>query len=252
MANRTIKQTSSIPGYGSFLNSIHSANIALWDHYASMFFDGDINRIIYCSSDHAFKKRAREQENNSLNLPFMNFKIEPDGIVNGGERNWWNMASNTSGMYIDELKRKLRLQPIEIEYDSKLYIHAESDLQYAMSILHWDDSNETLLKPLLYIETEDHQQHTIENIGVLRYRASFDADYNESDWLERNKIRVIDINMTLETFMVLENFRFGIPNKVILDMVISKDITRTGEGIEMTWTKDVDHEEQDSSDLEEE
>ena len=256
MANRTIKGTSAIPGYGSFLNVIHASNLALWDHYAGMFFAGDIERIIYASSDYAFKKRAKFQSNKkpnnfgNLDFPFMNFKIQPNGIINGGERNWWNMALNTQGMFVEELQRKIRLQPIEIEYDSKLYVHAESDLQYAMTLLHWDDSNETLLTPTVMIETDSHEQHTINNIGVLRYRASFNPDYNEKDWLEKNKIRVIEINMTLETFMILEDFRFGIPKTATLDLAIRTGaIDNTEEGIDMVWQKEIDHEEQGTTDL---
>lgn len=255
MANRTVSSTSSLLGYDSFKNTIHAANIAIWDHYADIFFGGDLDRIIYCSSDFAFRKRTRNQTNNNLNLPFMSFKIAPGGITNGGERNWWNMGLNTRGMFIEELQRKIRLQPIEIEYDSKLFVHKESDAQFAMSLLHWDDSNETLLTPEITIEVDDGTsgtiEHTIKNIGVLRYNADFTPDYNESDWLEKNKIRVIDIGMSLETFMILEDFRFGLPTKVIMDFAVRSDIANEDESVDIVYEKVLDRISEEAEDLEE-
>lgn len=251
MATRTIKSTGFFPGYSTFLNAIHSANLSIWDHYAETFFNGDLDRIIYSSSDYAFKKRAKTQTNNSLNLPFMNFKIAPNGISNGGQRNWWNMALNVMGQYNSTLKAKIKLQPIEIDYDAKLYVHTESDLQYGFSLIAWDDSNETILTPTLEKEV-DSETHTLENIGVLRYGFGFQTDYNEKDWLEMNKIKVIDLNMSLETFLVRANTSgFCVPKTFIMDFASRKGDIDELEDYDQVYQAVINHVLETTGDLEE-
>lgn len=205
---------------GNFRNVIHACNLTIIDHFADQLFGGDADRIIYSTSDYAFRRRIEMQSgedryhSNNLNLPFMNFSVAPNGIENGGDRRWWNHSLNYDGIYIPELGRKMRMNPIQIQYDSTLYVKEEIDAMFAFSNILWDDSNETILKPSLTIDGFD-----VENIGVLGYNISYNTQYNESDWLERNKIRALELDMSLQTWMIQDKTEgFGISKKFILNL----------------------------------
>ena len=177
--------------------------------------------MVYSSSGYAFRRRLELQDTtnsqisrNNLNLPFMNFSINSNGVKNGGERQWWNHTLNHAGVFVPEIQKKLRLNPIEIQYDSTLFVGEEIDSMFAFSEILWDDSNETILRPKLEIDGLEFA-----NIAVLGYNVSYNTTYNESDWLEKNRIRALDINMNLQTFMVQTSLEgFGISQKFIFDL----------------------------------
>lgn len=219
--NRT-KADSRYFDTSDFVNVIHACNITIIEHFSEVLFGGDESRVIYASSDYAFRRRVELQSGqndtrltrNNLNLPFMNFAVQPGGIKNGGERAWWNHTLNHAGVAIPELEQKIRISPIEISYDSTLFVPQEIDSMFAFSEILWDDSNETILKPRLEIQDQEFV-----NIGILGYNISYNTSYKEDDWLQQNRIRALDLNMTLQTWMMQTNTEgFGISKKFILDL----------------------------------
>jgi hypothetical protein len=108
-----------------FFNNILSTNIALYKYLAQMFFDGDMERVVWASTDLMFRKRQEQLAERKvdnlpkdnlgiLDFPFCSFKITQDGIQPGTQRNWWNPALHTEGMWLEELGRRLRLTPATI------------------------------------------------------------------------------------------------------------------------------------------
>lgn len=254
MANQSITSNSFFPDYsaGFFRNSIQSLNITVWNRYADLLFSGDLDRIVYAPSDFAFRKRAKTQPNNSLNLPFINFKIARGGINLNTDRDWKNHALATQGMWIKEIDRKVRLYPVTIAYDAKLYIHLESDAHWAFSELVWEDALETKLEPSVAFIDQNEEEQIYKNIGVLSMSLNFESEYNENDWLKENKIRVIEINPSFQTFFIKENFsRFCVPKEFILDFADRKgDIDDEDRSYDEIYKAVIDQVSEETNDLE--
>jgi hypothetical protein len=95
-----------------FFNVILSTNIAIYKYPADLYFGGDMERVFWASTDMMFRKRqeqlaARKQDHNPkdtlgiLDLPFCSFRLAQDGVNEGTDRNWWNPALNTGGMWVE-------------------------------------------------------------------------------------------------------------------------------------------------------
>lgn len=201
----------------SFRNCIDASIIAVWNHFSSMLFKDDSTRIVYASSDFAFRKREQEQQkrenpSGNLDLPFMNFRIDQGGLANQVDRKWFNHIANIRGVWIPELARNIRFTPVTLSFDSTLFVHKDIDAMFAVSELFWDDSNETQLRPVVVIDDCE-----VELPGNLGYNLNPYSQYSENDWLKENKMIAIQVNMTLETFIIKDNSNISIPQKVILD-----------------------------------
>lgn len=205
-------------------------NMTLMSHYANMLFDGDQTRVIYASTEYALRKRA--EDNPNLDLPFMNFRI--DDIQNKTDRPWWNHGLHIHGLYVPELQRKLRMNPITITYDATVFYHKYKDTLVGHTELLWDDSNETNLKATIQIDGQD-----VHYPGMLGYNLNFQPSYNENDWLERNKISTISVNFEIETFLILDNVNITIPDTVLFNFLVENQYDLTQ--IDDTYQAAIDH-----------
>lgn len=194
----------------NFRNTFHSATIAVWTHYANMFFGGDYSRIVYASTDFAFRKRVRQTGSQQLDLPFMNLHLK--SIKQSVSRKWWHHIASIRGIYIDELKRNVKFIPVTLEYDAVIFVHKDVDMHYAISKLFFDENNETILKPTFEIEG-----HTLDSIGIVGYSLNPLEKYNENEFLKENKIIANRLDVSLETFLIQDDSNVSIPSKVILD-----------------------------------
>lgn len=206
----------------SFINTFYSANITLEQYYTNLVFGGETGRIVYSSTEFAFRKRTQQiaERNqlpsntqislNTLELPFMNYRGKP---VPGTERTWWSSPLNTGGVFIDELGYKIRLFPVTFQYDATLYFHKEEDNFYAFNLVAIDDSNETQVNYEMQIDDQ-----VVANIGVLSYNIDYEPTYNENDWLQQNDIRTIKLDFELQTFLMKSNSSgFAVTEQAILD-----------------------------------
>lgn len=218
----------------NYRNCIHASTIAIHNHFASLLFNGELDRIVYASTEFAFRERTKRIKSQNLDLPFMNIHIEQGGILNEVKRTWWNHIANIRGVWIDTLGRNLRFTPITINYDSTLFVHKDIDAMFAVSELFWDESNETQIRPKVIIDDTE-----IEIPGNLGYRLNPYAQYAEKDWLESNKMIAIQVNMTLETMMLKDNSNITIPQTVILEFGHGLGIA--SENPVDTYTATIDH-----------
>ncbi len=228
--------TSSFFDTSNLRNSIHASNIAVHNHFANMIFKGESDRLIYASSEFAFRARTIQQKSQDLNLPFMNYRIASGGIKNSVERKWFNHIANIRGIWVEELGRKIRYTPITLEYDSTIFVKKDIDAMAVTSGLFWDDSNETQLSPIVLIDEEE-----VALPGNLGYSLNPYSDYSESDWLKKNKMIAIQVNMTLETFLIKDNSNICIPTKILFGFAETMNIPETTyEGIIDHLNKTVD------------
>lgn len=204
-----------------FRNTIYALNIAIETYISNLLFKDDATKIVYSSSDFAFRKRTQQLSKtgntsnlNNLDLPFLNYKIT--GIDRQVSRQWWNKPIVNRGLFIDELGFKVRCLPIKISYDSTMFFHRDDDLLYAYNKLLWDDGDETKINFSLNIDSVDLGFFALYKLDNM----SYEPNYNENDWLTKNKIHTASLNFTCETVIIQDQtLNFGIPNKVILDFI---------------------------------
>jgi len=198
----------------NFRNTIYSLNLAVETHFANLIFQGDANRIIYSDNSNSLRKRAAGQAWNNLYLPFMNYKVKQISHPSP-ERPWFNHSMNIGGVWVEELQKKVRYTPIRVEYEATFFIERDDDMQYAMSEMVFDDSNETLLKPEITIDGQ-----SLQLLAVLgyNYNLDYEPDFVQKDWFDKNEIHSIGLNFEFDYQYIKDNTSgFGIPDEVILN-----------------------------------
>lgn len=187
-------------------------------HFKNMLFKGDVSRIVTAKNNYALRARAdQNQVNSSLNIPFMNYKRlswDFDSDINK-----WQVELFSRGIFIDELENKLKLNPVIFEYEGTLWYAREDDLVHAFRTMRMDADNLTELDFSIMIDG-----HEVALNGWLTYSSlDFDPDYDESDWLEQNKIRTIALDFSIQTFDVEPSdntpLEFALTEKVVFNYI---------------------------------
>jgi hypothetical protein len=186
---------------------LYNINNSVEEYVKNTYLKGNNNRIVYSDNAYAFRQRSKqiarlkEQElnYNNYDLPFINYKVKD--VVNDSEgREWFNQVANVRGVFISELGRNIRLAPVTINYEATLWVHTNDDLFYGNLLTMFDNSNETYLQPELTIDGYD-----IPFYAGFGYNLGFDTEYQQQDWLERNKIHNIAMDWTVVTYFPFIN-----------------------------------------------
>lgn len=177
----------------------YAMDIAIENHLAKTL-EFPLDRIIYASNEYCFRERTRTNKG-ELNLPFLNYyRIGFDE----SSRPWKNDYSNRFGLidrnnkFTSLMGGKMRIYPIDINYEATVFFAQNKDCEYAMNKLLFEDSNETVLNP--QIETNDGD--IIKNVAIFNSEPEYNPTYQESDWLEQNRIWTIGIDFTITTYMI--------------------------------------------------
>ena len=193
-------------GDSFMLNSILSTTLCLMDYFDKLLFVNDHTRVIYSSNAYAFRARlqsSRGNENsdiqaNDLNFPFMNLAITQGGISLQDTKLNATYEAKTSGIYIEELGKKVRLFPMNIRFEGVYYTTQMADAQIAISRVFRKASSELLLAPVLWYNGIE-----IKNVAnVVFDDVVLDDVYTESDWLEKNRIHTIGFSVSVSTYLV--------------------------------------------------
>ena len=215
-----------------FFNNVLSTNIALYKYLADMFFDGDMGRVVWSSTDMMFRRRQEqlaERKQTSLpkdnlgilDMPFCSFRLTQDGIRPNTDRNWWNPALHVRGMWFEELGRRLALTPVTINYEACFCCNHDTDLYWAQQEQVWDKNMETILESFVDATTEDGSIHTLKNIIIYDAEPHVNQQFNEKDWMEKNKIQTITLDISCQTWLIAEDkhHRYSITKKVLFDFL---------------------------------
>jgi len=208
----------------TFYSTVLATNIAVYRYLADLLFEGDIGRIVWASNEKTFRKRQEQlTKRNSVNigildLPYCSFRLSQDGFENKAQkRQWFNQALNVEGEWMEELGRKVRITPVQLKYEGAICVHSDTDLYWLQQLLIWDASNEKILKPVLETTGDSGKPQEIANIAVIEIIPHMNSRFSEADWLTNNKIQAIDIDIQIDTFLLLDNrARYWIAKKALL------------------------------------
>jgi hypothetical protein len=215
-----------------FFNVILSTNIAIYKYLADLYFEGNMERVVWASTDSMFRKRqeqlaVRKQNHNPkdnlgiLDMPFCSFKLIQDGVNEGTDRNWWNAALNVEGIWMEELKRRVRITPMTLSYEACFICQHDTDLYWAQNANIWDKAQETIVESFIDAIGPDGISHTLKNIIIYDAAAHMNTQYNESDFLEKNKLQTITMDIQCQTWAMAEdtNHRYCVTRKVMFDFL---------------------------------
>lgn len=210
----------------AYINIFYALNIALDSYLSEHLLEGDSSRIVYSSTEYALVKRSGQQQWNNANLPFINYRMDDKTL--GGSRNWFSFEAYSQGVYVDALRRKLRLIPVSISYDASYWTGRDDDYQFATDMMLSDAAAETKLEYYL-----DYNGTIVKNIAILNFNFDTSPQFSERDWLEKNNIWSFSINPSVQTFMPVDNVTgFCIPKKILFDFCVKKDLIIDGQAIE--------------------
>ena len=215
-----------------FLNNILSTNICLYKYLANLFFDGDMERIVWASTDMMFrrrieqlaKKKLDESENTNLGIlemPFCSFRLTQDGIQPGVQRSWWNPVLHTKGVWINELGKKVVLTPVTLNYEACFCCTHDSDLYWAQQENVWDANFETILESFVDAQSKDGEKQTLKNIVIFDASPHVNNKFAENDWLEQNKIQTITLDIACETWLIADDrqHKYSLTKTVLFDFL---------------------------------
>ena len=233
-----------MPGFyadQNFLNTKYSMDIAIEAHFTNLILQDESTRMVYASNDYALRRRAKGQDYNNLNLPFMNYRIDDYAF---GATPWWNNRLFSRGLYLPELGQNIRMSPVSLNYEATFWAHRDEETLYAFSELRFDADSKTTLTANIDISGIE-----VPFPGQLSYtNLDFTPKYNEQDWLERNKIHTITLDFAVITWIMKTNLDITIPTKAILSFQAThglEDTTSYEETINLIidhFAEDVDYE----------
>lgn len=204
-----------------------------FENYISDVLNFPLNRIIYSSNEFCFREREKKC-NGQLDIPFMNYY--KTGFTET-DRRWFKNQSNLRYILDSEniekyLGNNFRVTPVKCEYESTIFFSQHKDCEYAYKKLLFESSNEAIIPYSIIIKDKDTE---IKNTAILYLDLDFNPTYNESDWLEENKIYTIDMNFSLDTFIIMgRNDNISIAKEVLGQFICAKN------GSDLTNLKDED------------
>jgi len=176
--------------YSNFINIRYLLDIEIEKFIADKLFFGDVNRIIVASNEMAFKKRGLTYQGD-YHFPFLNYWLT--GYEYSSDFGWYNMVNEKQGVWIPSENANVRIMPLVMEYEASFWCNRTDEMQYALKELLFVKNNHTALQTgFTYGDSE------IQFIGIFNVTdLEPNAEYQDSDWLERNKISNIGMNFTV-------------------------------------------------------
>ena len=211
----------------SYVNVFYALCIALDEFFAKIYLNNDDKRIVYSTTDYALIKRSGQSDTwSNANLPFINYKMS--GKEAGGSRNWFSMEAFSQGVYVEELRKKIRIAPISITLDCSYWTSRDDDFQYATDKTLIDNLAETRIRYFL-----DFNGVEVANIAIIDFELDTSIKFTEQDWLEKNNINCLGLNPAIQTFLPLDTVEgFCIPKKVLIDFCVKKSLANNVESLE--------------------
>jgi hypothetical protein len=138
-------------------------------------------------------------------MPYCSFRLSQDGVEDKAQnRPWFNQSLNVRGMWIEELGRRIRITPVKLKYEGVICVQHDTDLYWLQQRLVWEESNETIIKPVLETVDEKGKPQQIANIAVTTLTPHMNSRFSENDWVTNNKIQAIDIDVQIDTYLILD------------------------------------------------
>lgn len=193
----------------NFLNVYYAIDIELMTFFSDLLFFSDATKVEYASNSFAFRKRT-DNNKGLMSLPFQNLYLNEFRFDN--EKTWYNNPLSKTGLFIPEISAKFKMMPAILEFESTFWCNRHDEALYASQKFIHLKENHTELTYELTVGAE-----TIEMIAVLNVTNSFSQEFQENDWLEKNKIHNVGASFEIFTFVPETNLDITIPTEAIFN-----------------------------------
>lgn len=212
MAEQFIQNTYYASTRKKYVDIYRSINASIEWWISKLLFHDDLKRIVYATQDIAFRKRIETLDKGKndeaplkaemLDLPFATYSqvgdVEPDdrpAAVNAGE--------SVDGVYFADEDRLMRSLAVMIKYKVVCFFSRRDDVQVAQQLTMWEQEPKSpiwLYSNVIWrnMKIDIPTFITVDNINT-------NPDYKETDWLTKNKIFPMEIELTVRTYQLLIN-----------------------------------------------
>lgn len=226
----------------NFVNCFHALNMAIESKFASFIYNNDRSRIVYASNEFCFRKRAsqleKDQNNvgnptwNNIYLPFMNYYLTETSDPTS--RPWFCHSALVNGIFVDELGFNLQINPIKLQYEATIWYTSDFDMKFVLVPLYHDNNTESKIEYQVQINDQ-----TLTCLAINKYNITYNPAYKENDWLEKNKIRSIALDFSIDTFLIEGNYDVSIVKEVIFDFLTTKNLPTTYDDPQWNNSKEI-------------
>ena len=192
---------------------VHRSNkISIEAFFTKLLFHDDLSRIIYATPDIAFRKRIEMLDQGKddeaplkpemLDLPFASFSMsgdpEPDDRMAAV-----NATESVTGLYYEDEDRLMRTTAIKTKYKVICYFSRLDDVRIAQQLLF----QEMIPKHPIWMYTPVKWRLITVNLPTFVSIESINTspEYKERDWLTKNRIFPIEIELTSRSYMLTIN-----------------------------------------------
>lgn len=221
-------------GVENYRNIVYYLDLALEKYLGKLYLKNQLDRLIWSDSDWALRKRAGNTDtDNTLNLPFINYKMTD--ASNDTDRTLFNHSMFSQGIYIPEAEAHVKIVPVQFEYDITFWCNRDEELVYALHTSLFESGNETVIYPEILLDNGK----IIKSPAFVTYGISYNDIYSQEDFIVNNKIRTLSIPFTIDTYLIKDagnvqneegtgsdGLNVILTEQVILDFFNSKNINK--------------------------
>lgn len=195
-----------------------------FENYIKDVLNFPLTRIIYAQNAYTFYERERKNDG-LLNLPYLNYYRTG---YSEADRPWFNNWANrlyplSNDEQIHALGQKIKIFPIKVEYEATCFFSQQKDMEYAYTQLMFEASNETIIYPIVETTNGD----TVKNIGIVSFDLEYNPNFEEFDYLEKNKIFSIGMDFNIDTFMYVgDTSNITLAKEIVEEFVSAKELNK--------------------------
>lgn len=192
---------------------VHRSNQASIEWFlAKLLFKDDLKRVIYSTQDNIFRKRIESLDNGKndeeplkremLDLPFASYSmsgdVEPDdrtASVNAGQA--------VDGIYYPDEDRTMRSLAVKYHYKVICFFESLENVRIAQQLLFWEKEPKSpiwLYSNIIWrnMKIDIPTFVTIDSITT-------NPQYKETDWLKKNRVFPVEVELTIRSYQLLIN-----------------------------------------------
>lgn len=212
MATEYINQRYYNTSDTKFIDIHQSVKCCIESWLKKLVFKNDGSRVIYAKPDISFRRRIELLDKGktedteltpvSLNLPYASYSQEGDWEED--DRGWTQQAGQALiGQYDMNFYHYIRSLACKCKYKVTLFFSRRDDVRQLQQMLYWEMSPKTPTRMYSVVTWRKKPLGIPVNISIESVNTK--PDYAELDWLEKQRIFPVEMELTIRSYQVLIN-----------------------------------------------
>lgn len=196
-----------------FIDVHLSIKVAVEWFLAKLFKD-DYTRVIYSAQDIVFRKRIEYLDNKSsydanaqiepetLDLPFASYNATSDPEKDD-RPNSVSAAQAIIGEWDYDYETSIRSLAVKQTYKAIIFVSRRDEARIIQQLMLWEKEPSFPLR--IYHTVEWRNNNLTIPVNITIESINTNPDYKEMDWLTKNRIFPIEVELTVRTYQLLIN-----------------------------------------------